>query len=293
MLRSMTGFGLSQDDNDDMAVEVEIKTVNNRYNDIQIRMPSYLNFSENHIKKWISKRIKRGRVDVFIRIYPKDEFKSEIIVDLDLAQKMYNALYSIADQVGIKEDVKISDILGNEEVLTYKRKELDEEKTLIFLEAVIDDALDKVVLMRETEGKYLKEDFEENLKDLQVLLKNIEEKVPMEIESNHNRMVNNINKLLDANIPLDEDRLANELAIFADKHDINEEIVRLKSHINQFEETIKLDIPIGKKLDFIIQEMNREVNTIQSKSSDIDISNYTINCKALIEKLREQVQNVE
>lgn len=293
MVKSMTGYGTANGENDDMSVEIEIKTVNSRYPDIQIRMPSYLNFAENNIKRLINNKINRGRIDVFIRVIAKENFKSDIKVDLNLASKMNEALNLIREHINIDKEVELKDILRNEEVLTFEKKELDEESTFELISALLNSSLDKVVSMRLAEGINITEDLKSNLNLLKKHLNNIESEIPNILNENNTRMRENIEKLLDNNIPIDEDRLANELAIYADKSDINEELVRLDSHINQFEETLALNNPIGKKLDFILQEMNREVNTIQSKSNNIGISSDTIESKALIEKLREQVQNVE
>ena len=292
MIKSMTGFGRSISENDDMLLEVEIKTVNNRYTDWQIRMPSYLNFAEDKIKKTIQEKISRGRIEVFIKVTPKSQLKSEIIVDKNLAVKMYEALNEISNLCHI-DKVTLPDILKNEEIIIYKKKDLDEEKTISFLEESVSRATEKVCDMRTIEGENLKEDLLKNLNDLSENVLKFEKITPLIVEENYRRLESNMQKVLKNKIPIDQDRLANELAIFADRLDVNEEITRLKSHIDQFRTTMDLEIPVGKKLDFIIQEMNREVNTTSSKANDTELINLAIESKSLIEKLREQIQNVE
>lgn len=292
MIKSMTGFGRSVSENDDMLLEVEIKTVNNRYTDWQIRMPSYLNFAEDRIKKTIQGKISRGRIEVFIKVTPKSQLKSEIIVDKNLAVKMYEALNEVCNLCNI-DKVTLPDILRNEEIISYKKKDLDEEKTMSFLEDAVDLAVGKVCDMRAIEGGHLREDLLKNLNDLSDNVLKFEDRTPLIVEENYKRLEGNMQKVLKNKIPIDQDRLANELAIFADRLDVNEEIARLKSHIDQFRTTMELDTPVGKKLDFIIQEMNREVNTTSSKANDTELINLAIESKSLIEKLREQIQNVE
>lgn len=292
MIKSMTGFGRSISENDDMLLEVEIKTVNNRYTDWQIRMPSYLNFAEDKIKKTIQEKISRGRIEVFIKVTPKSQLKSEIIVDKNLAVKMYEALNEISNLCHI-DKVTLPDILKNEEIIIYKKKDMDEKKTISFLEESVSRATEKVCDMRTIEGENLKEDLLKNLNDLSENVLKFEKITPLIVEENYRRLESNMQKVLKNKIPIDQDRLANELAIFADRLDVNEEITRLKSHIDQFRTTMDLEIPVGKKLDFIIQEMNREVNTTSSKANDTELINLAIESKSLIEKLREQIQNVE
>lgn len=293
MIKSMTGFGKVSFSDEKLNLDIEIKTINSRYFDFNIRMPYQLNFLEDKISKTVKEYVKRGRVDVFIRSKKKNLINTDIKIDLDQANLMSDALKRIAESTGVnKESIQISDILKNDDILIFESESLDEK----YLEETILDqikiALEHLVEMRKNEGLSLHNDLSANVSELETkkdLIKQLSENIKSEIRE---KLLKNIQELIDLS-KVDEDRLSNEIVYYADKQDINEEIIRLESHIDQFREIVNKDESVGKKLDFITQEMLRESNTIGSKSSKIDITNIVIDMKTVIEKIKEQVQNVE
>ena len=295
MIKSMTGYGKSSYMDDKLNIDVEIKTVNSRFLDINIRMPYQLNFMEDKINKLIRKYITRGRVDLFIKSKTKSLGNTNIIIDELQAQKMYDSLEFLKSKFNLKgeyRDIRISDILRNEDVLKFESEELDEEYLSSTILNTVEDVLKQLVNMRIDEGNNLKKDLICNLK----LLKNNKEKISEQVkdlkEEIRNKLFTNIQEILNQ-ISINEDRLANEIVFYADRQDINEELSRLDSHFIQFENNLESNEAIGKKLDFITQEMLRETNTIGSKTLNIYVINHIIEMKTTIEKIKEQVQNIE
>lgn len=293
MIKSMTGFGKTHFLNEKLNFDLEVKTVNSRFLDINIRMPYQLNFLEDKINKLIKQYINRGRVDIFIRSKNKAIGNTAIKVDLDLAKDMGEKLQEIAKQADISKDkISLNDILRNEDVLVFEPEELDDD----FLEKIVlgqlEEVLKELVDMRTEEGKNLHKDLSSNLNDLKENLDKVKELVKDIKQEIKDKIYKSINENIDSKL-VDEDRLAVEIVYYADKQDINEEITRLYSHIDQFNKHLEADGPIGKKLDFISQEMLRETNTIASKSQKLDLINITIEMKTIIEKIKEQVQNIE
>lgn len=293
MIKSMTGFGKTHFLNEELNFNLEVKTVNSRFLDINIRMPYQLNFLEDKINKLIKKYISRGRVDIFIRSKNKAIGNTAIKVDLDLAKDMGEKLQEIAKQADISKDkISLNDILRNEDVLVFEPEELDDD----FLEKIVlgqlEEVLKELVDMRTEEGKNLHKDLSSNLNDLKENLDKVKELAKDIKQEIKDKLYKSINENIDSKL-VDEDRLAVEIVYYADKQDINEEITRLYSHIDQFNKHLEADGPIGKKLDFISQEMLRETNTIASKSQKLDLINITIEMKTIIEKIKEQVQNIE
>lgn len=293
MIKSMTGFGKTHFLNEELNFDLEVKTVNSRFLDINIRMPYQLNFLEDKINKLIKQYINRGRVDIFIRSKNKAIGNTAIKVDLDLAKDMGEKLQEIAKQADISKDkISLNDILRNEDVLVFEPEELDDD----FLEKIVlgqlEEVLKELVDMRTEEGKNLHKDLSSNLNDLKENLDKVKELAKDIKQEIKDKLYKSINENIDSKL-VDEDRLAVEIVYYADKQDINEEITRLYSHIDQFNKHLEADGPIGKKLDFISQEMLRETNTIASKSQKLDLINITIEMKTIIEKIKEQVQNIE
>lgn len=293
MIKSMTGYGRESFQDETLSLDIEMKSVNSRYLDLSIRMPNQLNFLEDAIRKTIKNKIGRGRVDLFIRTSKKNLSKSNINVDLDTALEMKEKLESIISHTGIESKVSLSDILRNEDILSYDSPDLEEEYLKTNLLETIEKTLAILDTMRLQEGKYLKDallkligKIEENTKKIETLASNITTEYKEKIETS-------ISKLLDNTHPIDEDRLANEIVFYADRADIAEEITRLYSHTKQFNRSLDSKAPIGKKLDFITQEMLRETNTIGSKSNKRELTELVIEQKTIIEKIKEQVQNIE
>ena len=293
MLKSMTGFGRGESRNTDYNFNVEIKTVNHRYNDIIIRMPKHLNYLEEQIKSIIKSKINRGRVEVYIELEYSNESNIDIRIDMPLAKSYKSQLDSMMEELNIEDKVKLIHMLMFPEIIRKEKKEIEEDVLWQSLETALEIALDNVVNMRIKEGAILKKDMENQIFKIEEELLKIEERAPIVVIEYRDKLENRIAELLDGKIKVDEDRLNYEIAFFADKSDINEEVVRLKSHSNQFLDSLNESESVGRRLDFILQEMNREINTIGSKSDDLTISNCVVNIKSKLEKIREQVQNVE
>lgn len=293
MIKSMTGFGRGESTNEVHNFNVEVKTVNHRYNDIVIKMPKHINYLEEKIKRTIKDKINRGRVEVYINLEYIDESAVDVKVDLSLANAYKEALNTLADQLDIKDDVNLSHMLSFSEIIRTERKELNEDETWNCLEVAIVEALDCVIDMRIKEGLALKSDLEAQLMSMDEIIDKIEERSPLVVIEYREKLESRIKEILNIDCNIDEERLAYEVAFFADKSDINEEIIRFKSHIKQFLKSLEENEPVGRKLDFLIQEMNREINTIGSKANDLVISNSVVNIKSQLEKMREQVQNIE
>lgn len=295
MIKSMTGYGKSSYIDDKINIDVEIKTVNSRYLDINIRLPYQLNFMEDKINKLIRKYITRGRVDLFIKSKTKSLGNTNIVIDKEQAKNMFKALEDLKYMFNIKgdyRDIRISDILINEDVIKFEAEQLDDTYLSLTVLNIIEEALKQLVNMRIYEGENLKKDLSNNLEILKYNKDKISKQVIDLKEEIRNKLYTNIQEVLDQ-VSINEDRLANEIVFYADRQDINEELSRLESHFIQFEKNLEANEAIGKKLDFITQEMLRETNTIASKTSNIDVINHVIEMKTTIEKIKEQVQNIE
>lgn len=293
MIKSMTGYGKSEIENELVDFDVEIRTVNSRYFDLQIRMPSQFNFLEDKIRKEINSKLKRGRVDVYIKSSRRKSLSSNVSIEKDLALDMKNKLEDLIEYIDLDYRLSLRDILINEDIINFEsNNEVDEEVSKMLLSA-IGEASEKVDKMREVEGQSLAKDLEFNLAKLEEIILEVEKRSEEVVYIYKERLEKNIANILTDTVAIDQDRLANEIAFYADKSDINEEIIRLKSHMEQFRKNIESNAPVGKKLDFIVQEMLREFNTIGSKANDLSIIDHIIEGKSLIEKLKEQVQNVE
>ena len=293
MIRSMTSFGRSSSEEGEKRVfTVEMKSVNSRYLDINIRMPKTLISLEEEIRKMISNSLNRGKVDVFINLKNYNDGSGIPKVDINLAKGYFDCLKEIEEKLGIKNDVSVMQIARFPEVITVVEEEDKIEEVWKELKPLISDSLDMMVSMREVEGNKLKEDILSKVFVIEELVSKVEEFADTIPKTFKVKLEERLKELL-GNVDIDENRVAMEVCMLADKATIDEEIIRLRSHINQVRETLNLNEPVGRKLDFIVQEMNRETNTIGSKSSDIQMTNIVIDIKNILEKIREQVQNIE
>ncbi len=298
MLKSMTGFGRGEYEDEKFSATIEMKTVNHRYNEVAIRLPRFLNPLEDRIRKTILRSINRGRIDVFITAdYTNDELCS-IKVDKALAAAYHNALQEVADAAGLEckmaEQAEVLYLARCPEVINVKEGLFDVETIWPKLEAALQQAIGNLVAMRETEGGNIYGDFIKRADLIEEKLLQVEARSPQVVEEYQERLSERINDLLEKyNQTIEPERLLQEVAIFADRTSITEEIVRLKSHIKQFREIINMNQPVGRKLDFLVQEFNREANTIASKANDYTIAQLVVDIKAEIEKIREQIQNIE
>lgn len=292
MLRSMTGFGRCEIADQDRKVIVEMKSVNHRYCDITIKMPKKLGFFEAAIRSLLKKYIQRGKVDVFITYEDYTENRSCLKYNRELAAEYLKALCQMQADFGIEDDIRVSSLSRYPDVLVLEEQPVDEDELWHFLEEAIKRACDGLVETRTREGEQLKQDLIAKLDGMLDTVGYIAERSPEIITEYRARLEDKVRELLgDANI--DEGRIAMETTIYADKLCVDEEIVRLRSHIESTKATLESGGGVGRKLDFIAQEMNREANTILSKANDLAISNKAIDLKTDIEKVREQIQNIE
>ena len=291
MIKSMTGFGRGKYENEGRTYVVEIKSVNHKYSDISVRLPRFLNSIEDKIRKRVLEVISRGKIDVFITFEDYSNKSSNIRINKELAKEYIKELKELSDETGIKYDINVMDISKLPEILKIEE---DDNEEIISKEIMIalDEALEKFINMRETEGKKLAEDIEKRIYFVEEKVKEISELSSTLVEDYISKLETRINEILKTTV-VDEVRLAQEIVIFADKSSIEEEITRLNSHISQFLNLLKQSSPIGKKFDFIVQEMNREINTIGSKANCLEITNRVIEVKTEIENIREQIQNIE
>ena len=299
MLKSMTGFGRGQYEDENFSVTVEMKTVNHRYNEVAIRLPRFLNPLEDKIRKTILKTVNRGRIDVFINADYTSSENCTLKVDKNLAAAYHKALQEVGAAIGLEElninsAQEVMYLSRCQDVINVKEGFFDVETVWPKVEQAVKEALDNLVTMRETEGSNIYGDFIYRADLIAEKLTKIEERSPMVVEEYQAKLTDRLNNLLaDHNITVEQERLLQEVAIFADRASITEEIVRLKSHIKQFKNIINSDQPVGRKLDFLIQEFNREANTIASKANDYTLAQIVVEIKAEIEKIREQIQNIE
>ena len=291
-MKSMTGFGSSSLELEDCSIDIEIKSVNNRYLDFNFSMPSYLNFMLEDMKSLIKNKLKRGRVDVYIKIKKYQLAVDSVDINYELAQKIKEKLDSLNEKLDMKSDINVRDLVKYDDVMSFTYKDLDNEFLHDNILKVLNEAVNKIYSMRSTEGDNLREDLSTNLSKIEEEISKISSLTENSVKEYRENLFNKISELLDEE-KIDKDRMYLEVALMADKVDINEELKRFDSHIGQFKSAMDMKDCIGRKLDFIIQEMNREINTISSKSNDENISVCVIEVKSLIEKLREQVQNIE
>jgi len=294
VLKSMTGFGRGEYIDSNYRIVVEIKAVNHRYNEIVIRMPKTLGSLEDRIRRTIANTILRGRVDAFITVDEYGEKKKAVRVDKELAMAYHNAMRELAGILGMSVADNIYHLSKYPEVLKLEEVTEDVECLWPKLLAAIESALGNLMKMREAEGTNIEQDLLARVDKLQTYVATVEERAPQILVEYREKLLSRMRELLGAvGAEPDETRLLQETAIFADRTNFTEEIVRLKSHLAQFHTTVKSSEAVGRKLDFIVQEINRETNTIASKANDSNIANVVVEIKSEIEKVREQIQNIE
>lgn len=287
----MTGFGRGKYEKDGRNYSCEIKSVNHKYSDISIRMPKFLNCFEDGIRKRVLNSISRGKIDVFISFENDSDMGNKIHFNTALAKEYVKGLQELARETGLDCQMNLMELAKLPEILKLQQDE-NEELFKTELMIAVDEALQNFVQMRQTEGKELIQDMQKRIQLVEQKLAEIEQYSKNVVQEYKQKLEARIKELLDIEV-VDENRLAQEIVFFSDKSSIEEEVTRLKSHIRQFQEFTKGVSPIGKKFDFLIQEMNREVNTIGSKANCLEITNCVIELKNEIENIREQVQNIE
>ena len=294
MIRSMTGYGRAQMTIDTMSITVELRSVNHRYFEFNSRVPRNYGFLDEKLKSFVGSLVARGKVECYVSVENLEDGEVEILVNHSLANSYINALNELAERndLVLRDDLVLSTLARNNDIFAVHKQEADEEKIWNAVKTVTEEAVAKFVSMREAEGEKLKADVlyraDEILKKVAV----IEERSPETVKEYNDKLLARINEFL-SDVQVDEQRLLTECAIFADKVAVAEETVRLRSHIDQLRLFMDSDEAIGRKIDFLVQEMNREANTIGSKAQDVTIARNVIDIKAEIEKIREQIQNIE
>lgn len=293
MLRSMTAYGRHEASVGTKEISVEIKSVNNRFLDTSIRIPRSHSYLEDKVKKELSsKGISRGKLEVNITIVNPEA--TVISLDSTYAEGYIAALRALRDEFGLADDISVMTVARNQEIFKITRPETDEEAEWADLLSVLSPAIDAFIAMREKEGCHLAEDIKEKIAGLRSYAKKVSDSSDSEIKGYRAKLEARLRQVLDDNrVTADENRILTECAIFADRVAIDEELVRLDSHFNAFLEILEADEPVGRKLDFLLQEMNRETNTIGSKCSDTAIARLVVEMKSELEKIREQIQNIE
>lgn len=290
-MKSMTGYGRCQMEIDGREMTVEVKSVNHRFLDISYRLNRTLSFLDDAVRKGVGAKLARGHVDVFVSYANHRQDAKEVCVDTSLALAYQKAVLELSAALGKTAELPLSDYTRLPDVLTVQEKEEDQQAIRDLFSDALCGALDQLIVMREQEGERMRADILEKIGNIERIRDQIAERAPLVVEEYRDKLHQRIAALTDGEI--DEARLITEVAIFADRAAIDEELVRLLSHAAQIRATAEMTEPVGRKLDFLVQELNREVNTIGSKASDTQIAQWVVEAKGEIEKLREQVQNVE
>lgn len=295
MFRSMTAFGRARETVGAKDIVAEIKSVNNRYFDCTVKITRLYSFLEDKIKAYLlTKGISRGKVEVYVGIDLLEQEGVEIGLDTAYAKSYIEALYKLRDTFDLKDDITVTRVASNKDIFITKKPEDDMEKDWADIKPVLDKAIDAFLLRREEEGKNLYNNIVEKIDNIKGYLTKIEKNSESDIKGYSSKLEERILKFLNDNsVQIDEQRILTEVAIFADKVAIDEELVRLNSHFDAFYEIVGANEPAGRKLDFLLQEMNRETNTIGSKASNAETAHLVVSIKNELEKIREQIQNIE
>ena len=291
-LLSMTGYGSAKGSVEGQEITVELKSVNNRYLDCSVRLPRNFLFAEDTVKQAVSAGVSRGKVDVFVSSQASQDSGTVVSVNEDLARGYRDAVARIAETLGLESGLNAFSLARFPDVLTVERRELDKDKAAAALSEITAKAVEEFNAMREREGERLRRDMLGKLETIEGLVSVVEERSPQTVKEYRERLEARLRDIL-ADRSLDEQRVITEAAIFADRTAVDEETVRLRSHIAQFRTMLEEGSPIGRKMDFLVQEFNRESNTIGSKCSDASLAKVVVDLKSEIEKIREQLQNVE
>ncbi len=292
MVLSMTGYGRAQQERGGRDITVEIKSVNSRYFEYSSRMPRAFSFLEDKLKKLANEKISRGKTELALTVVNIDAPEATIRVNMELAKSYLDAINEMSETLGVKNDVSAGMLTRFPDVFTTQPAQLDEDALWQDVKAVAQDAVDNFVAMRAAEGEKLKADVLSRLDAIENTVEEIEKTSEERVEKYTERLYAKLKTLL-ADTDIDDSRILTEAAIFGDKTAIDEETVRLRSHIRQYRDILELHEPVGRKLDFLTQELNREINTIGSKAQDLAITRMVVDTKAEIEKIREQIQNIE
>lgn len=292
MIKSMTGFGRGHEVLNGRDITVEIRSVNHRYYEFSARIPRSISFAEERLRSLLAGKINRGKVEVGVFMTNTTASDEQITVNKQVLKDYVDALRAVKDEFSLNDDLSLSDVLRMPDALCVVKTQTDEEQLWLDIKQVAEQALDKFIAMRETEGERMRADFLQRLTTIENWVSIVEERSPKLVEEYRKRLYERMREVLDGK-QIDESRILLEAGIFSEKTAVDEETVRLRSHIAQFRSMLESAEPVGRKLDFLVQEMNRETNTIGSKVQDIEVTRIVVDQKSEIEKIREQVQNIE
>ena len=292
MIRSMTGYGRAELVIDHMSVSVEVKSVNHRFFEFSVRLPKIYSFLEDRLKNLFQSKVSRGKIDAFLNIDVAEIVNTKIAINHSYAKGYVDALKELSKVYDIKDDISVSTIARNNDVFIITKELIDEDLVWNAVLQVANSAIDAFIVMRENEGTRLVNDVKSRIEEVLKCVAFVETKSPETVKAYREKIEQKVRELI-GDVHVDEQRLITETAIFADKVSVCEETVRLRSHMEQLAELLDSGDAVGRKLDFIVQEMNREANTIGSKCQDIEVSRAVVDIKSEIEKIREQIQNIE
>ncbi len=292
MLKSMTGFGRAVEEIDGYVITVEIKSVNHRYFDFSSRIPRQYGFLDDKLKSYINSKVSRGKVECYVSVEALDTEDAAVVINKTLASAYVKALKELSEEYSLKEDFGTAFVSRLPDVFVLKKADEDEEKIWQLVKSVTDEAIEKFIQMRAVEGAKMKEDVASRAEYILDCVSFIEERSPQTVKEYNDKLVERVHEII-GDVSLDEQRIIQEVAIYADKVAVAEETVRLRSHIAQLKTFLESEEPIGRKMDFLVQEINREANTIGSKANDVEIARKVVDIKAEVEKIREQIQNIE
>lgn len=292
MLKSMTGFGRAVEEIDGYVITVEIKSVNHRYFDFSSRIPRQYGFLDDKLKSYINSKVSRGKVECYVSVEALDTEDAAVVINKTLASTYVKALKELSGEYSLKEDFGTAFVSRLPDVFVLKKADEDEEKIWQLVKSVTDEAIEKFIQMRAVEGAKMKEDVASRAEYILDCVSFIEERSPQTVKEYNDKLVERVHEII-GDVSLDEQRIIQEVAVYADKVAVAEETVRLRSHIAQLKTFLESEEPIGRKMDFLVQEINREANTIGSKANDVEIARKVVDIKAEVEKIREQIQNIE
>lgn len=292
MIKSMTGYGRCEHIDENRKIVIDIRSVNHRYSDITVKVPRSYGYLEEKIKEYFSHEISRGKAEIFVYIENYTNDDKVITLDRVLSENYYNVLKELRETYNLRNEIGLSDLSRFSDIFITKSQEEDKDKVWEQIFPCLKMAVEDFVAMRTREGERLYNNLIERAETIQKLISEIEERSPQIVEEYSQRLRERMTELL-GDFKIDESRLLTEVGIMADRVCIDEELVRLKSHFKELEKILAMSEPVGRKLDFLVQEINRETNTIGSKANDFGIAKYVVEIKSEIEKLREQIQNIE
>ncbi len=292
MIKSMTGFGRETAEANGYVITIELKSVNHRYFEFNCRLPRQYGFLEEKLKSFVNSKVSRGKVDCFVTIEALNTDNAEVVINHTLASAYVKALKELSEEYDLRADFGTVSVSHFPDVFVLKKTEEDEERLWNDVKAVAEKAVDKFIEMREKEGSKMKEDICSRGQFILDCVSFIEERSPETVKEYNDKLVARVHELL-GDVSLDENRILQEVAVYADKVAVAEETVRLRSHIEQLNNFLESREAVGSKMDFLVQEINREANTIGSKANDVEIARKVVDIKAEIEKIREQIQNIE